>query len=170
MTQPAGYRPATAFCASGDFLYEPDDPRFKEVMVYYHIDATQRYLQSLGYSDRNDPPNGIRDRVTYASPHWFAQDQSFYSVSDDALHFGDGGWADALDPDIIVHEYGHALLHDLAPAWGGGEMEAIGEGFRRLPGGQPFRREQRRSGLHRRVGQPGLRGLEPQRLPAPGGP
>jgi len=129
VTQPAGYRPATAFSAGGDFIYQPDDPRFKEVMVYHHIDATQRYLQSLGYSDSNDPPNGIRDRVTYASPHWFAQDQSFYSVSDDALHFGDGGWPDALDPDIIVHEYGHALLHDLAPHWGGGEMEAIGEGF-----------------------------------------
>ncbi len=129
VTQPAGYRPATAFSPSGDFLYQPDDPRFKEVMVYYHIDAVQRYLQSLGYSDSNDLPNGIRDRVTYASPHWFAQDQSFYSVSDDALHFGDGGWPDALDPDIIVHEYGHALLHDLAPHWGGGEMEAIGEGF-----------------------------------------
>jgi hypothetical protein len=129
VTQPAGYRPATAFSPSGDFLYQPDDPRFKEVMVYYHIDAAQRALQALGYSDRNDPPNGIRDRVTYASPHWFAQDQSFYSVSDDALHFGDGGWPDALDPDIIVHEYGHAVLHDLAPHWGGGEMEAIGEGF-----------------------------------------
>jgi hypothetical protein len=129
VTQPAGYRPATAFSPSGDFLYQPDDPRFKEVMVYYHIDAAQRAIQALGYSDRNDPPNGIRDRVTHASPHWFAQDQSFYSVSDDALHFGDGGWPDALDPDIVVHEYGHALLHDLAPHWGGGEMEAIGEGF-----------------------------------------
>lgn len=129
VTQPVGYRPATAFSPSGDFLYPPDDSRFKEVMVYYHIDAAQRYIQSLGYTDRNDPPNGIRERVTYASPHWFAQDQSFYSVSDDALHFGDGGWPDALDPDIIVHEYGHALLHDLAPHWGGGEMAAIGEGF-----------------------------------------
>lgn len=129
VTQPAGYRPATAYSSSGDFVYQPDDPRFKEVMVYYHIDAAQRYIQALGYSDGNDPPNGIRDRVTYASPHWFNRDQSFYSASDDALHFGDGGWADALDPDIIVHEYGHALLHDLAPHWGGGEMEAIGEGF-----------------------------------------
>ncbi len=129
VTQPAGYRPATAFSPNGNFLYQPDDPRFKEVMVYYHIDAAQRAIQALGYSDRNDPPNGIRDRVTHASPHWFAQDQSFYSVSDDALHFGDGGWPDALDPDIVVHEYGHALLHDLAPHWGGGEMEAIGEGF-----------------------------------------
>lgn len=129
VTQPVGYRPASAFSASGDFLYQPNDARFKEVMVYYHIDAAQRYIQSLGYSSSNNPPNGIRDRVTYASPHWFSQDQSFYSVSDDALHFGDGGWPDALDPDIIVHEYGHALLHDLAPHWGGGDMEAIGEGF-----------------------------------------
>lgn len=129
VTQPTGYRPASAFSASGDFVYSPDDPRFAEVMVYYHVDAAQRYIQSLGYSNSNDPPNGIRDRATFASPHWFSQDQSFYSVSDDALHFGDGGWPDALDPDIIVHEYGHALLHDLTPYWGGGDMEAIGEGF-----------------------------------------
>lgn len=129
VTQPVGYRPASAFAPSGDFLYAPDDVRFKEVMVYYHIDAAQRAIQALGYSGSNTPPNGIRDRVTHASPHWFSQDQSFYSVSDDALHFGDGGWPDALDPDIIVHEYGHALLYDLAPHWGGGDMEAIGEGF-----------------------------------------
>ncbi len=129
VTQPEGYRPASAFSASGDFVYAPDDPRFGEVMVYYHVDAAQRHIQSLGYSNRNDPPNGIRDRVTFASAHWFSRDQSFYSVSDDALHFGDGGWPDALDPDIIVHEYGHALLHDLAPHWGGGDMESIGEGF-----------------------------------------
>ena len=129
VTQPVGYRPASAFSASGDFVYAPDDPRFGEVMVYYHVDAAQRHIQSLGYSNHNNPPNGIRDRVTFASAHWFSQDQSFYSVSDDALHFGDGGWPDALDPDIIVHEYGHALLHDLAPHWGGGDMEAIGEGF-----------------------------------------
>lgn len=51
-------RPATAFSPSGDFLYQPDDPRFKEVMVYYHIDAAERYIQSLGYSDDNQPPTG----------------------------------------------------------------------------------------------------------------
>lgn len=129
VTWPVGYRPAAAFSPDGNFHYDLADPRFQEVMVYTYVDSTQRYIQSLGYSDRNDPPNGIRERVTFASPHWFDKDQSFYSVSDDALHFGDGGWADALDPDIIVHEYGHALLYDLAPHWGGGEMEAIGEGF-----------------------------------------
>lgn len=129
VTAPRGYLPATAFAADGNFVYQPGDPRFEEVMVYYHIDATQRYVQSLGYSNRNAPPNGIRDRVTYASPHWFAQDQSFYSISDDALHFGDGGVRDAQDADIIVHEYAHALHHDQVACWGGGEMAAIGEGF-----------------------------------------
>ncbi|MCS6844061.1 MAG: M36 family metallopeptidase [Caldilineales bacterium] len=129
VTAPRGYLPATAFAPDGKFLYQPGDPRFEEVMVYYHLDATQRYLQSLGYSNRNTPPNGIRDRVTHASPHWFAHDQSFYSISDDALHFGDGGVPDAQDADIIVHEYAHALHHDQVVCWGGGEMAAIGEGF-----------------------------------------
>ncbi|MEA3337639.1 MAG: M36 family metallopeptidase [Chloroflexota bacterium] len=129
VTQPEGYIPAQAFSVDGEFIYNPDDPRFEEVMVYYHIDSTQRYIESLGYSDEHDPPNGIRDRVTNASAHWFDLDQSFYSVSDDALHFGDGGVQDAEDADLIVHEYAHALQHDQLACWGGGDMEIIGEGF-----------------------------------------
>lgn len=129
LTSPVGHVPASAYAPDGNFVYMPSDPRFEEVMVYYHIDATQRYIESLGYSDRNTPPNGIRNRVMRASAHWFAEDQSFYSVSDDALHFGDGGIQDAEDADIIVHEYGHALHHDQLACWGGGDMEAIGEGF-----------------------------------------
>lgn len=134
VTRPVGYLPASAYEPDGEFRYQPDDPRFEEVMVYYHIDATQRYIQSLGYGAENEPPNGIRDRVTYASPHWFEHDQSFYSVSDDALHFGDGGIEDAEDADIIVHEYAHALQHDILGSqawacWGEGEMDALGEGF-----------------------------------------
>jgi hypothetical protein len=129
VTYPVGHLPATANAPDGNFVYLPNDPRFEEVMVYYHIDSTQRYIQSLGYSDRNSPANGIRGRKTYASAHWFAEDQSFYSVSDDALHFGDGGIQDAEDADVIVHEYAHALHHDQLACWGGGQMEAIGEGF-----------------------------------------
>jgi hypothetical protein len=129
LTTPAGHTPVAAFAPDGNFVYEPTDPRFAEAMVYYYIDTTQRYLQSLGYSAANTPPNGIRDRVTRASAHWFAEDQSFYSISDDALHFGDGGIQDAQDADIIVHEYAHALHHDQVACWGGGDMAAIGEGF-----------------------------------------
>ncbi len=129
LTSPVGYTAPTAYAPDGNFVYDPSDPRFAEVMVYYHIDATQRYIQSLGYSNANTPANGIRDRVTHASAHWFVEDQSFYSVSDDALHFGDGGIQDAQDADIIVHEYAHALQHDQVACWGGGEMAAIGEGF-----------------------------------------
>ncbi len=129
LTQLAGPNPARAFSSAGQFIYAPDDPRFEEVMVYHFVDTTQRYIQSLGYSDSNTPANGIRERVTAANAHWFAQDQSFFSASDGALHFGDGGIQDAEDPDIIVHEYAHALQQDQIPYWGGSEMNAIGEGF-----------------------------------------
>ena len=129
LTQMAGTRPSRAFSSAGQFIYAPDDPRFEEVMVYHYVDTTQRYVQSLGYSDAHTPANGIRERVTAANAHWFAQDQSFFSASDGALHFGDGGVEDAEDPDIIVHEYAHALQQDQIPYWGGGEMNAVGEGF-----------------------------------------
>ena len=129
LTQLAGSRPAKAYSPTHEFVYAADDPRFEEVMVYHYVDSTQRYVQSLGYSDSNSPANGIRDRVTLANAHWFDQDQSFFSASDGALHFGDGGVDDAEDPDIIVHEYAHALQQDQIPYWGGGEMNAIGEGF-----------------------------------------
>ena len=129
LTALTGHRPARAFSPDGQFIYTPDDPRFEEVMVYYYVDTTQRYIQSLGYDNSNEPANGIRQRVTPASAHWFAQDQSFFSASDGALHYGDGGVEDAEDPDIIVHEYAHSLQQDQAPYWGGGEMDAIGEGF-----------------------------------------
>ncbi|MEZ4769462.1 MAG: PepSY domain-containing protein [Caldilineales bacterium] len=129
LTQLAGPHAPRAFSASGQFIYPPDDPRFEEVMVYHYVDATQRYVQSLGYSDANTPANGIRQQPIAANAHWFSQDQSFFSASDGALHFGDGGVQDAEDPDIIVHEYAHALQQDQVPYWGGGEMNAIGEGF-----------------------------------------
>ncbi|MCB0232894.1 MAG: PepSY domain-containing protein, partial [Anaerolineae bacterium] len=55
LTQLAGSRPAKAYSPTHEFVYAADDPRFEEVMVYHYVDSTQRYVQSLGYSDSNSP-------------------------------------------------------------------------------------------------------------------
>jgi Zn-dependent metalloprotease len=125
-----GYKPAgQANEPSHVYNYDRADDRFEEVEVYWALDSVQRYFHSLDFSNANTPPNGIRDFSTLAHAHWYGEDQSFYSTYDDAVHFGDGGVDDAEDADIIIHEYGHAVQYNQNPAWGGGEMGAMGEGF-----------------------------------------
>ncbi len=131
------------------YNYPCNDPRFEEVMVYYHIDTTQRKIQSLGFTakssilarpiavhahfDPGPPPPGSPDLACNA----------YYSGSDAGLHFGDfparcnfGYPTDtAEDGDWIIHEYGHAIQDNQVPGWGFGSSLAVeqawamGEGF-----------------------------------------
>ena len=115
--------------ASRNYSYDRSDKRFEQVVVYHAVDSIQRYIHSLGFDDDVGIANGIRDFPTPTHAHWDTADQSFYSTSDDGIHFGDGGVDDAEDADIIAHEYGHAIQHDQNSSWGGGQMGAMGEGF-----------------------------------------
>lgn len=119
-----GYRPS-GVCQqpSRVYNYTRSQACFEEVVAYHQVDAVQRKIQSLGFS-------GI-----YASPvpihaHYMPQDNSFYDSYDRGLHFGDGGVDDAEDGDIIIHEYGHALLDYQQPGlFYTSEGGAIHEGF-----------------------------------------
>ena len=110
------------------YLRNPDT--FEDVMVYYHIDRMQRYIQSLGFID-------AMNRQIRADAHGVnGADNSFYvstpaTVGQGYLTFGDGGIDDAEDADVIAHEYGHALHDNQAPAkYGTGDQaNAMGEGF-----------------------------------------
>ncbi|MCY3487494.1 MAG: T9SS type A sorting domain-containing protein [Bacteroidetes bacterium] len=110
---------------ASDFKYTRSDKHFEAVMVYYFIDTSERYIQSLevGVAPPSNP-------VT-ADPHAFPEDVSYYQASTRSLHFGDGGVDDAEDAGVILHEYGHAIMHHylgFAPLprreWG-----VLGEGF-----------------------------------------
>jgi hypothetical protein len=140
MTAPGilgAYKPAgVATEPSGDFVYTCEDDRFEEVMVYYHLDATQRKLQSLGFFGQS----AILAKPIPAHAHYFNDCNAFYDPVDRGLHFGDGDICTYLsdaaeDADVIVHEYGHAIQDDQIPAWGFGsaaateEAWAMGEGF-----------------------------------------
>ncbi|MBI5656177.1 MAG: M36 family metallopeptidase [Geobacter sp.] len=131
------YKPAgVASEASGNFIYGCNDDRFEEVMAYYHLDATQRKVQALGFSGAS----AILARPIPVHAHYFNDCNAFYDPVDRGLHFGDADIctfkADAAeDADVIVHEYGHAIQDDQVPAWGFGsaaateEAWAMGEGF-----------------------------------------
>ncbi len=87
------------------FQYTRNDDRFEAVMVYYHMDTNQRYVRSL------DLGRDIQNQAVRANPHGAGSaDNSWYNPVQNSLSFGDGGIDDAEDAEVIIHEYGHALL------------------------------------------------------------
>ena len=124
--------------ASRSYVYPCSNDRFEEVMVYRHIDAVQRKIQSLGFSGASD----ILDHAIPAHAHYFNDCNAFYDPVDRGLHFGDSGASGCSrrtdageDADVIVHEYGHAIQDNQVPGWGFGSASvaeqawAMGEGF-----------------------------------------
>jgi hypothetical protein len=106
------------------FDYTRGDPRFEGAMAYAHVDAIQRYFQSLGLSDvNNEAQEVVAVRVE-------GFDNSFYQPGNDLMLLGTGGVDDGEDAEVIVHEYGHAVHDAQVPGWGETlEGGAMGEGF-----------------------------------------
>ncbi|MBI4866154.1 MAG: M36 family metallopeptidase [Candidatus Wallbacteria bacterium] len=105
------------------FSYTRSNPFFEEVMIYHHLTNAQLFLQrTVGITDAN--PGAL---VCYA--HELSEANAFYRFSDRSLSFGDGGVDTAEDADVIVHEYGHAILDFQVPGISSVDGLAIHEGF-----------------------------------------
>jgi Zn-dependent metalloprotease len=105
------------------FIFRRNDRSFKEVMVYYHIDKIQRYIQEIGFDN-------VLKRPIAVNIDGRSDDNSHYSPVTKDLTFGTGGVDDAEDADVIAHEYGHAIQDDIVPGWGeSNEGGAMGEAF-----------------------------------------
>ena len=119
------YTPGTATSATRVYDYTRDDDRFEEVVGYAAVNGVQTWFQSLGLTN-------VNNRSVPIDVHCTADDNSFYSSGDKALHMGDGGVDDGEDADIVVHEYGHSVHDNQVPGWGpliNTEQRAMGEGF-----------------------------------------
>ncbi len=131
--------PGQADEASHDYVYPCDDDRFEEVMIYYHVDTTQRLIQSLGFTG----DSAIRVDPLPAHAHYQPGCNAFYStVNGGYIAFYDGCTTDppdqtklpvdwAEDAEVIVHEYGHALQDDQAAGvlFSTPEGQGMAEGF-----------------------------------------
>lgn len=121
--------------AGDSLVFDREDDGFEDVSAYFHIDRNQRHLQSLGYTG----PRAVAPYAVEVDAHAAngADDSYFIPSTTEAgkgtLYFGEGGTDDAEDADLLVHEYGHAVIEWIAPGtFGGafaGEPRALGEGI-----------------------------------------
>jgi M6 family metalloprotease-like protein len=127
--------------STSSFVYQRGDSNFDDVMVYYHIDSMQRYIQSLGFINVNnrrvraDSYGVPTTDPTCNTPDANGDcDQSHY-VPDGSgsgyIAYGHGGVDDDEDADIIAHEYGHSIQDNSNPnAYPPSDNPgAMGEGF-----------------------------------------
>ncbi len=122
--------PATAVSTTtdGNWTAKRGNNAFNDAMCYFHVDQNQRYIQSLGFTNSSSI---LAEPIPIDSDGVNGDDNSYYVYGGGVKYiaFGHGGVDDDEDADVILHEYGHALTHDIVPSWSGGDTGAIGEGF-----------------------------------------
>lgn len=115
--------PATS--NDGNFNYSRSQDGFEDVMVYYHVDKSQRYLQSIGFAD-------IQNNAIEADAHGVYGGEygsGYVPPPVNKMFFDIRDVDDAEDADVIWHEYGHAIQHGQISGSFSGEMIAVTEGF-----------------------------------------
>ncbi len=119
-----------AYSPDNTFNYNRHDDEFEQVMAYYWVTEAQKYIQRLGF-------DGVTRRAINKESqdirlNQYGVDNSYSWDKHDLLRFGKGGVDDAEDAEVILHEYGHAMMDSMMVPFGyGGSVEAgsIGEGF-----------------------------------------
>jgi hypothetical protein len=96
-----------AYSPTNTFRYTRSQDEFEQVMAYYWITESEKYIQSLGFGTRfravNDRPQPVRIN------QWGADNSFATDHPKNELRFGKGGVDDAEDAEVILHEYGHAI-------------------------------------------------------------
>lgn len=113
-----------------EFNFTRSESGFEDVNTFYHITAFQDYIRSLGFNDVVNYP------IIVDTHGLNGADNSNFNPGHNPprMNFGEGGVDDAEDADVIIHEYGHAIMHSLAPGTNNGSErraldEAVGDYF-----------------------------------------
>jgi zinc metalloprotease ZmpB len=120
---------APAYSPKNEFYYNRHDDQFEQVMAYYWVTEAQKYIQSLGFGSTLRPINMESQDIRI---NQIGIDNSYSWDKHDVLRFGKGGVDDAEDAEVILHEYGHAMMDSQMTPFGYGtsvEAGSIGEGF-----------------------------------------
>ena len=162
-----------AYSPTNTFFYNRSQDEFEQVMAYFWITESQKYIQSLGFGSTRRPVNKEPQRLRI---NQYGVDNSFATTHKDEIRLGKGGVDDAEDGEVINHEYGHAIHFSQNFAFASTEAGSISEGFgdywavtttmvvRQKLGLAPLTDP----GMCRRLGRDVLRSDAPA-LPPPGG-
>jgi len=116
-----------AYSPTNTFVYTRHQDEFEQVMAYYWITESQKYIQSLGFGSTRPPVNKESQDVRI---NQWGQDNSFETDHPkDEIRYGKGGVDDAEDAEVILHEYGHAIHDGSGFSFASEEDGAISEGF-----------------------------------------
>lgn len=115
-----------AYSPTNAFLYTRSQDEFEQVMAYYWVTESQKYIQTLGFGTRLRAVNMEAQRLRI---NQWGIDNSFATTHKDEIRLGKGGVDDAEDGEVITHEYGHAIHFSQGFVFGSAEAGAISEGF-----------------------------------------
>jgi zinc metalloprotease ZmpB len=116
-----------AYSPANTFRYTRHQDEFEQVMAYYWVTESQKYIHTLGFGEWRRPIDDEPQRVRL---NQLGYDNSFatdHPVLE--LRFGKGGVDDAEDAEVILHEYGHAIHFSQGFSFASEEAGAISEGF-----------------------------------------
>jgi zinc metalloprotease ZmpB len=115
-----------AYSPTNTFVYNRSQDEFEQVMAYFWITESQKYIQSLGFGTTRRPVNMEPQRLRI---NQWGIDNSFATTHKDEIRLGKGGVDDAEDGEVINHEYGHAIHFAQNFAFASVQAGAISEGF-----------------------------------------
>jgi hypothetical protein len=118
-----------AYSPTNTFRYTRSQDEFEQVMGYFWITESQKYIQSLGFGAAGSGLRAVNKEPQRLRINQWGIDNSFATTHKDEIRLGKGGVDDAEDGEVITHEYGHAIHFSQNFSFATLQAGAISEGF-----------------------------------------
>jgi len=107
-----------------DALRSQSENSVDELGAYFHATRAHAFLSSLGL------PQVMNFSLPIAAHDPQVGQNAYYDPNATEMHFGTDTVDFAQDPDVIYHEYGHAVQDNMVRGWGQSlDTGSMGEGF-----------------------------------------